>query len=161
MQLSIKKDSVRTLFPPVGQIHSDEDEDGAHEEPDGDLLAENPPGEKNRYERIQVDIVRGHDGAELVHHPRPSQEAGHRGDAAEEEQVEQDVAATEHAERRCLGEEKEIGMVPSLKFPKLIQRSPFAKKLIPWELSQKIYDKMNMKTDTFLLLYATKLIFKA
>ena len=42
-------------------------------------------------------------------------------------------------------------LVRSLKFPKMIQRSSFAKKLIPWGLSQKIYDKMNMKSDTFVL----------
>ena len=74
----------------VGQVHAEEDEEGAEEEVDGDLLGEDEPGKDYGGNGIKVDIVSGHDGSQFLHHPVPGQEAEHRGDTAEEEQIDDD-----------------------------------------------------------------------
>ena len=78
------------LATAVGKEHTGEDEDGAEEEPDGDLLVEQPPGEEDGGQGVQVDPVGGDDGTELADDPVPNEEAEHRGDDAEEEKVEED-----------------------------------------------------------------------
>ena len=80
---------IYSLFPLIGQVHAGEDEDGADEEINGDLLGEDGPGEENGGDGVEIDVVGGCDCTEFLQDPVPGEEAPHRGDAAEEQQIEE------------------------------------------------------------------------
>ena len=69
------------LIPFIGQVHAGEDEDGAKEEVDGDLLTEDGPSEDDRGDGIEIDVVGGDDGGELFKYQVPHQVTAHRGHA--------------------------------------------------------------------------------
>ena len=71
----------------VGEIHTCEDEDGAKKEPGGNLLVEEPPGEEDGGDGIEVDPVSSDDGTQFTDDPVPDEVAEHRGDNAEEEKI--------------------------------------------------------------------------
>ena len=64
-RLSDVSDILTLLIPFISQIPAGEDEDGAKEEVDGDLLAEDGPGEDDRGDGVEIDVVGGNDGGEL------------------------------------------------------------------------------------------------
>ena len=78
---------VYSLLFLVGEIHAEENEGGTKEEPDGNLLMEQPPGEDDRGDGIEVDPVRGDNSAEFADDPVPHDVTEHRSDDTQEEQV--------------------------------------------------------------------------
>ena len=94
---------------PIRQEHSDEDEGGAEEEKEGDFLVEEQPREDNRREGVDIDVVRGGDGADLLHRPIPHDETQHRGDKTEEEQIGKDFGSQQQRHRRHIGHENVVG----------------------------------------------------
>ena len=62
---------------PIGEIHACKDEDGAEEEPDGDLLMEEPPGEEDSGDGVEIDPVGGNNGTQLADDPVPDEVAEH------------------------------------------------------------------------------------
>jgi len=72
----------------IGEVHAEEDKGGAEEEPEGDLLVEQPPGKEDGGDGIEVDPVRGNHRPELSDDPVPCEVAEHRGNDTEEEEVE-------------------------------------------------------------------------
>ena len=66
----------------IGQVHAEEDEEGAYDEEDGDLFGENEPRKENGGHRIEIDIVCGHYSAQFLHCPVPGKEAEHGGHAS-------------------------------------------------------------------------------
>ena len=79
--------SLSTTNWAVGQKHAEEDEDGAEEEPGGDVLVEQPPGEDDGGEGVDIDPVGGNDRSQTADDPVPNEETNERGDDAEEEDV--------------------------------------------------------------------------
>ena len=75
------------LLFPVGEVHTKEDESGAEEKPDGNLLVEQPPGEEDGGDGIEVDPVRRDDRTELADDPVPDEVTKHRGDDSQEEKI--------------------------------------------------------------------------
>lgn len=69
------------------QIHTDEDEEAADEEEDGDALGEDEPGKEDGDDGIEIDVVRGDDSSELADYPVPNQKTDHRCHAAKEEEI--------------------------------------------------------------------------
>ena len=69
----------------VSKVYAEEDEDGAEEEPEGNLLVEEPPGEEDGGDWIEIDPVGGDDSSELADDPVPEEVAEHGGDNAEEQ----------------------------------------------------------------------------
>ena len=82
----VESTKIILLFP-VGEVHAEEDESGAEEEPNGDLLVEQPPGEQNGGDGIEVDPVRRDHRTELADDPVPDEVTKHRGDDSEEEEI--------------------------------------------------------------------------
>ena len=74
----------------VGQIHANKNEGRAKEEPNSDLLVEQPPGKADRGDGIEIDPVGGNDSSEFADDPVPKQIADHRGDDTQEQQVQDD-----------------------------------------------------------------------
>ena len=62
---------------PIGEIHACKDEDGAEEEPDGNLLVEEPPSEEDGGDGVEIDPVGSNDGAEFADDPVPDEVAEH------------------------------------------------------------------------------------
>ena len=85
---------------PIRQIHSDENQGGAEKEVNRDGFVEQQPRENNRRERIDIDVVRRRDGADLLHRPVPHDETEHRGDKAEKEQIGEDFGLQQERHRR-------------------------------------------------------------
>ena len=83
----------------AAKVHAGKDEDGAEEEPGGDLLVEEPPGKEYGGDGIEIDPVGGNNGSEFAHNPVPKQEAEHRGDDAQEEDAPNDFRAEDNFER--------------------------------------------------------------
>ena len=81
------KYSFLLLFP-IGEVHAEEDEGRAEKEPDGDFLVEQPPGEEDGGDRIEVNPVCGDDRTELADDPVPGEITEHRGDDSQEEEIE-------------------------------------------------------------------------
>ena len=77
---------IMLLFP-VGEVHTEEDKGRAEKEPDGDFLVEQPPGEEDGGDGIEVDPVRRDDRTELADDPAPGEVTEHRGDDSEEEEI--------------------------------------------------------------------------
>ena len=82
----VESTKIILLFP-VGEVHSKEDESGAEEEPDGDLLVEQPPGKEDSGDGIEVNPVCGDDRTELPDDPVPDEVTKHRGDDSQEEKI--------------------------------------------------------------------------
>ena len=80
------KYSFLLLFP-IGEVHAEEDEGRAEKEPDGDFLVEQPPGEQNGGDGIEVDPVRRDHRTELADDPVPGEITEHRGDDSQEEKI--------------------------------------------------------------------------
>lgn len=55
----------------AAKVHAGKDEDGAEEEPGGDLLVEEPPGEEYGSDGIEIDPVGGNNGSEFADNPVP------------------------------------------------------------------------------------------
>ena len=55
----------------IGEVHTEEDECRAEEEPNGDLLVEQPPGEENGSDGIEVNPVRSDDRTKFADDPVP------------------------------------------------------------------------------------------
>ncbi len=73
----------------IAEIHAEEDEGGAKEEPRCDLLVEQPPCEDDGGDGIEIHPVGGDDGTQFADHPVPCQETEHRCHHSEEQQVEE------------------------------------------------------------------------
>ena len=84
----------------AAKVHAGKDEDGAEEEPGGDLLVEEPPGEEDGGDGIEIDPVGGNNGSEFAHNPVPKQEAKHGGYDAQKEDAPNDFRAEDDFERR-------------------------------------------------------------
>ena len=82
----------------VAHIHTGENEGRTHEEPDGDLLAEQPPGKENGGDGVEIHPVGGNDDAELLDDEIPGKVADHGGNDAEKHQVPEYRCAEEHIE---------------------------------------------------------------
>ena len=76
-------------FLPVSKIHAHKDESRAEKEPNGDLLVEQPPGEENGGDGIEVDPVRRDDRTEFADDPVPGEVTEHRGNDSQEEEIEE------------------------------------------------------------------------
>ena len=76
-------------FLPVSKIHTNKDESRAEKEPNGDLLVEQPPGEENAGDGIEVDPVRRDDRTEFADDPVPGEVTEHRGNDSQEEEIEE------------------------------------------------------------------------
>ena len=87
----------------VAHVHTDEDEGGTHEEPDGDLFTEQPPGKENGGDGVEIDPVGGDDDAEMLDDKVPGEVADHGGYDAEEHQVPENGGAEEDIEGREFG----------------------------------------------------------
>ena len=85
---------------PIRQIHSDENQGGAEKEVNRDGFVEQKPRENNRREGIDIDVVRGGDGADLLHRPVPHDETEHRCHKAEKEQIGEDFGLQKEQHRR-------------------------------------------------------------
>ena len=68
------------MAAPVREIHTSEYHHGTQKEPWRYGFAEQPPGKEDSRDGIKIYPVGGNDGSKFVHHPRPHQEADHRGD---------------------------------------------------------------------------------
>ena len=75
------------LLFPVGEVHTEEDKGRAEEEPNGDLLVEQPPGKEDSGDGIEVNPVCGDDRTELADDPVPDEVTKHRGDDSQEEKI--------------------------------------------------------------------------
>ena len=75
------------MFFLIGEIHTCKDEDGAEEEPDCDLFIEEPPGEEDGGDGVEIDPIGGDDGTQFADDPVPDEVAEHRGNDAEEEKI--------------------------------------------------------------------------
>ena len=64
-------------FLPVSKIHAHKDESRAEKEPNGDLLVEQPPGEENGGDGIEVDPVCCDHRAEFADDPVPDKVTEH------------------------------------------------------------------------------------
>ena len=74
----------------VGQIHACQNQGRAEEEPNGDLLVEQPPGKADRGDRIEIDPVGSDNSSKFADDPIPKEIANHRGDDTQEQQVKKD-----------------------------------------------------------------------
>ena len=61
----------------IGEVHTEEDECRAEKEPNGDLLVEQPPGEKDGGDGIEVNPIRGDDRTEFADDPIPGKVTKH------------------------------------------------------------------------------------
>ena len=59
----------------IGEVHTEEDEGGTEEEPNGDLLVEQPPGKEYGGDGIEVDPVRSDHRTKFTNDPVPSEVA--------------------------------------------------------------------------------------
>ena len=75
------------LLFPVGEVHTEENQGRAEEEPDGDLLVEQPPGKEDSGDGIEVNPVRSDDRTEFADDPVPGKVTKHRGDDSQEEKI--------------------------------------------------------------------------
>ena len=75
------------LLFPVGEVHTEEDEGRTEEEPNGDLLIKQPPGEEDGGDGIEVNPVRSDDRTEFADDPIPGKVTKHRGDDSQEEKI--------------------------------------------------------------------------
>ena len=82
----------------VAHVHTSEDEGRTHEEPDGDLFAEQPPGKENGGDGVEIDPVGGDNDAQMLDDKVPGEVADHGGDDAEEHQVPEDGGAEKDIE---------------------------------------------------------------
>ena len=73
----------------IGEIHAEENEGGAEEKPDGNLLVEQPPGKEYGGDGIEVDPVRSDHRTKFTNDPVPSEVAEHRGNDTQEKEVEE------------------------------------------------------------------------
>ena len=83
----------------AAKVHAGKDEDGAEEEPGGDLLVEQPPGKDDGGDGVEIDPVGGDDGSQLADDPVPEQETDHRGNDAQKQDVPDDGLAENDVER--------------------------------------------------------------
>ena len=71
------------------KIHSRKDEDGAKQEPDGNLFVKQPPSKQDGGDGIEIHPVGGNHCPQLTDHPVPYQVTEQGGDHSQEEQVEE------------------------------------------------------------------------
>ena len=69
----------KRLFFLIGQVHAGKDEDGAEEEPDGNLLVEQPPGKEDGSDGVEINPVGGNHSTKLADDPVPTKITDHRG----------------------------------------------------------------------------------
>lgn len=75
----------------LSKEHAGDDEEAAEEEPEGDVLGEQPPGKDDGGDGVEIDPVGGGNGTKLADDPVPKEEAQHGGYHAEEQQVPQHI----------------------------------------------------------------------
>jgi len=75
----------------IAEVHAYEDEQCAEEEIEGDAFGEDEPGEDDRGDGIEIDVVGDDDCSQFLHDPIPRQITEHGGDATQEHQVGQYV----------------------------------------------------------------------
>jgi len=80
----------------LGEVHAGKNEGGAKDKVDGYLLVEDSPGEDDGDYGIEIDVVGADNGAEFSENPVPSEETGHGGDAAKEQQIGQQTGLTDN-----------------------------------------------------------------
>ena len=80
----------------LGEEHAGEDEGGAEDEVEGDLLVKNGPGEDNGDYGIEIDVVGADNGTKFSENPVPSEKTGHGGNAAKEQQIGQQTGLTDN-----------------------------------------------------------------
>ena len=102
------KYSFLLLFP-IGEVHAEEDEGRAEEEPNGDLLVEQPPGKEDGGDGIEVNPVGGDDGTQLTDDPVPDEETDHGGHNTQEQQVPKHLRAQDDLQGRKAGKDQIVG----------------------------------------------------
>ena len=83
---------------PFGKYHADDDECATEQEPDGDMLAEQPPGKEDGEDGVEVDPVGGYHRSQLTYYPVPQDVAQHAGHHAQEQQVPKHVGTQDDLE---------------------------------------------------------------
>ena len=84
-----------------GEEHACEDEGGAEKEPDGDLFVEEPPGEENGGDGVEIHPVGGDDGTEFADDPIPGDITDHRGNDTQKQQIQENGKIEELENGRC------------------------------------------------------------
>ena len=79
----------------LGEVHAGKNEGGAKDEVEGNMLAEDGPREDNGDYWIEIDVVGADDGSQLLENPVPCEIAPHRGNAAKEQEIGQQLGLTE------------------------------------------------------------------
>ena len=74
---------------PIRKIHSRKDQDGAKQEPDGNLFVKQPPSKQDGGDGIEIHPVSGNHCPQLTDYPVPGQETEQRSNNSQEEEVEE------------------------------------------------------------------------
>ncbi len=93
----------------LGEVHAGKNEGGAEDEIEGDLFAEYGPSEDDCDYGIEIDVVGANEGSKLLENPVPRQETRHGGDAAEEQEIGQQLGLTDDDIDTKTGIDHEIG----------------------------------------------------
>ena len=93
----------------LGEVHASKNEGGTEDKVEGNLLAEDGPSEDDCDYGIEIDVVSADEGSELLENPVPRQETRHGGDAAEEQEIGQQLGLTDDDIDTKTGIDHEIG----------------------------------------------------